>query len=53
MWEAENAASREVGCSRYCDVYSITAGDKIFTFFMLIIGLGMIAVLTGLIVSAL
>ena len=37
----------------YGDVYPITAGGKIFTFVMLMIGLGIIAVPTGLIASAL
>ena len=37
----------------YGDIYPITAGGKIFTFFVLIIGLGVIAVPTGLIASAL
>ncbi len=37
----------------YGDLYPITIGGKIFTFFILIIGLGIIAVPTGLIASAL
>lgn len=37
----------------YGDVYPITIGGKIFTFIMLMIGLGIIAVPTGLIASAL
>lgn len=37
----------------YGDIYPITAGGKIFTFFVLIIGLGVIAVPTGLVASAL
>jgi len=37
----------------YGDVYPITAGGKIFTFIILILGLGIIAVPTGLISSAL
>ena len=37
----------------YGDVYPITAGGKLFTFVMLIIGLGIIAVPTRLIASAL
>lgn len=37
----------------YGDVYPITVGGKIFTFFILILGLGIIAVPTGLIASAL
>ncbi len=37
----------------YGDVYPVTVGGKIFTFFMLIAGLGIIAVPTGLIASAL
>lgn len=37
----------------YGDVYPITVGGKIFTFIMLMIGLGIIAVPTGLISSAL
>lgn len=37
----------------YGDVYPVTADGKIFTFFMLIAGLGVIAVPTGLLSSAL
>ena len=37
----------------YGDVYPITVGGKIFTFIILIVGLGIIAVPTGLISSAL
>ncbi|HCN30921.1 MAG TPA: ion transporter [Verrucomicrobiales bacterium] len=37
----------------YGDAYPITAGGRFFTFFILIIGLGVIAVPTGLIASAL
>ena len=37
----------------YGDLYPITAGGQIFTFFILIIGLGVIAVPTGLVASAL
>ncbi len=37
----------------YGDVYPITIGGKIFTFFILMIGLGIIAIPTGLIASAL
>lgn len=37
----------------YGDVYPITAGGKLFTFFMLMIGLGIVAVPTGLLASAL
>lgn len=37
----------------YGDAYPITAGGRIFTFFVLIIGLGIIAVPTGLIASGL
>ena len=37
----------------YGDVFPITAGGKIFTFIILILGLGIIAVPTGLISSAL
>ena len=37
----------------YGDVYPITVGGKIFTFFILILGLGIIAVPTGLFASAL
>nr|WP_319269536.1 ion transporter [uncultured Draconibacterium sp.] len=36
----------------YGDIYPITAGGKIFTSFILIIGLGVVAVPTGLIASA-
>jgi voltage-gated potassium channel len=37
----------------YGDMYPITAGGKIFTFFVLVIGLGIVAVPTGLVASAL
>jgi voltage-gated potassium channel len=37
----------------YGDIYPITAGGKIFTFFILILGLGIIAVPTGMVASAL
>ena len=37
----------------YGDVYPITLGGRIFTFFVLIIGLGVVAVPTGLFASAL
>lgn len=37
----------------YGDVYPITAGGRIFTFFVLAVGLGVVAVPTGLIASAL
>jgi voltage-gated potassium channel len=37
----------------YGDIYPITAGGKIFTFFILIIGLGIISIPTGLLASAL
>ncbi len=37
----------------YGDVYPITAGGRIFTFILLIIGLGIVAVPTGLLASAL
>jgi voltage-gated potassium channel len=37
----------------YGDTYPVTAGGKIFTFFILMFGLGIIAVPTGLIASAL
>lgn len=37
----------------YGDMYPVTAGGKLFTFFVLIVGLGVVAVPTGLIASAL
>lgn len=37
----------------YGDVYPITAGGKVFTFIILLIGLGIVAVPTGLLASAL
>ena len=37
----------------YGDMFPITMGGKLFTFFVLIIGLGIVAVPTGLIASAL
>ena len=36
----------------YGDIYPITIGGKIFTFIMLMLGLGIIAVPTGLVASA-
>lgn len=37
----------------YGDVYPITVGGKVFTFFLLLVGLGVISVPTGLVASAL
>jgi len=37
----------------YGDMYPITVGGKVFTFFVLMIGLGIVAVPTGLVASAL
>lgn len=37
----------------YGDVYPVTAGGKVFTFFVLVVGLGIISVPAGLIASAL
>lgn len=37
----------------YGDMFPVTAGGKLFTFFVLIVGLGVVAVPTGLIASAL
>lgn len=37
----------------YGEVYPITIGGKIFTFFVLMLGLGVVAVPTGLVSSAL
>ncbi|MBU6952622.1 ion transporter [Hahella sp. HN01] len=37
----------------YGDIYPLTAGGKIFTFFVLIIGLGIVAIPAGIIASAL
>jgi voltage-gated potassium channel len=37
----------------YGDLYPVTAGGQVFTFFILIIGLGVVAVPTGLVASAL
>ncbi|MCF8057204.1 MAG: ion transporter [Desulfocapsa sp.] len=37
----------------YGDIFPITAGGRIFTFFVLMVGLGIVAVPTGLIASAL
>ena len=37
----------------YGDIYPITIGGRIFTFFVLLVGLGVVAVPTGLIASAL
>ena len=37
----------------YGDVYPITVGGRIFTFFILLIGLGIVAIPTGIISSSL
>jgi voltage-gated potassium channel len=37
----------------YGDMYPITTGGRIFTFFILIIGLGVVSIPAGLIASAL
>lgn len=37
----------------YGDIYPVTAGGRLFTFFVLILGLGVVAVPTGLVASAL
>jgi len=37
----------------YGDIYPVTAGGQFFTFFVLMLGLGVVAVPTGLIASAL
>ena len=37
----------------YGDVYPVTVGGKIFTFFVLLIGLGIVSVPAGLVASAL
>ena len=37
----------------YGDVYPVTVGGKIFTFFVLMVGLGIVAVPAGLVASAL
>jgi voltage-gated potassium channel len=37
----------------YRDVYPITTGGNVFTFFVLMVGLGIVAVPTGLVASAL
>ena len=37
----------------YGDVYPVTVGGKVFTFIMLMIGLGIVAIPTGIISSAL
>lgn len=37
----------------YGDVYPVTLGGRIFTFFVLLIGLGIVAIPTGLFSSAL
>ncbi len=37
----------------YGDVYPITAGGRLFTFIVLVLGLGVIAVPSGLLASAL
>ena len=37
----------------YGDIYPVTVGGKIFTFFILVIGIGVVAVPTGLVSSAL
>ena len=37
----------------YGDAYPVTAGGKVFTFFILIIGLGVVSIPAGLVASAL
>ena len=37
----------------YGDIYPVTAGGRVFTFFILVLGLGFVAVPSGLIASAL
>ena len=37
----------------YGDIYPVTVGGKVFTFFILMVGLGIVAVPTGLFASAL
>jgi voltage-gated potassium channel len=37
----------------YGDIYPVTTGGRVFTSFILIIGLGIVAVPTGLLASAL
>lgn len=37
----------------YGDIYPITSGGRVFTFFMLMIGLGIVAIPTGIVASAL
>ena len=37
----------------YGDIYPITVGGKIFTFFILLIGVGIVTVPAGLVASAL
>ncbi|WP_444927605.1 potassium channel family protein [Microbulbifer sp. TRSA002] len=37
----------------YGDMYPVTLGGRIFTFFVLLIGLGVVAIPTGLVASAL
>ena len=37
----------------YGDIYPITIGGKIFTFFMVFIGIGLVSIPTGLLASAL
>jgi len=37
----------------YGDIYPITTGGKIFTFFILIVGLGIVSIPAGLVASAL
>ncbi len=37
----------------YGDIYPVTVGGKIFTFLVLMVGLGVVAVPTGLLASAL
>jgi voltage-gated potassium channel len=37
----------------YGDVYPVTVGGRIFTFFVLLVGLGIVSVPAGLVASAL
>lgn len=68
VYQFEHAAQPKVFCSvflslwwavmtlttvGYDDTYPVTVGGKVFTFFVLLIGLGIVAIHTGIVSSAL
>ena len=43
----------EITTTGYGDMYPVTVGGKLFTFLVLMVGLGIVAIPTGLLASAL